>query len=57
VLSPPIVFQAVDWPITRTQALYHVGAVQSTTIGVFDPNKNHRVDTAVAMVMLRRSFD
>lgn len=56
VLSTNVLFQDIDWPVTRQAQTFQVTAVDYRPVGVFNRHLNRREDGGVVVVSLRRAL-
>jgi hypothetical protein len=52
--STRVRLQDVDWPFTGTATIWEVVGVEADVVGVYDRKLNHRVNSGVAVLTLRR---
>lgn len=55
LMATRVKFQDVDWPVTQSAGIWEVVDLKVTSTGVFNPQRNRRVDSAVAELTLRRA--
>jgi hypothetical protein len=56
LMGSRIKLQDVDWPVSGVSTVWEVIDIDLTTVGTFDRSLNRRVDSAVALLTLRRAL-